>query len=195
MKKAVRKREKVRLNFFANKKTLSITLGICLAVLVSAYITNARYSADSSVNLPTGTCIKGSDRSLMPSYTIKVVNAEQKGISGKKIVVRAPLFTYNPDKKTWNDPLSAKDYVSSVGTVVTNDKGIANVEIPYCTIGNKYFLGENNKIFRSINFYLENVNLPAQNVSDFFDGGGSSLSGLKKIGSNTEPIIFTVYGN
>ena len=89
---------------YFSKKNFGLALGICLAVLASAYITNARYSADSSLKIPMGSCVRGSDRSLMPTYKISVVDANRQGIANKKIIVRAPLFAYNPDKKTWNDP-------------------------------------------------------------------------------------------
>ena len=190
-----RKKKNVHIKYFSSKKLLSLALGICLAVLASAYIANARYSADSSVNLPAGSCIKRNDKSISPSYTIKVLDANQQGVADKKIIVRAPLFTYNADKKSWNDPVSAKDYVASVGTVFTDENGNASIKVPYCTIGNKYFLGENNKIFRSINFYLENDSLPAQNISNFFNGNGYSLSKFKSdvvLGTGEEQIIFSI---
>lgn len=177
------------------KKNFGLALGICLAVLASAYITNARYSADSSLKIPTGSCVRGSDRLLMPTYKIRVVDANRQGIANKKIIVRAPLFAYNPDKKTWNDPASEEDYVENVGTILTDRQGDASISVPYCTVGSKYYLGTDNSIFRSINFYLENMNLPGQNIDDFFTSRGDSISGIRKIvnQANLQPVIFTVY--
>lgn len=189
-----------RFKFPINRRTLSLTLGIGLAVFASAYVTNARFSADSVSGIPTNPCVNGTKTTLMPTYHIKVVDTEQKGVPDKKIIVRAPLFLFSSEKNGWVDPSRANEYVASIDTVVTDSKGVAVVKIPYCMIGDggmgsKYYLGKDNKIFRSINFYLENVNLPAQNVSDFFSGKGVNLSELNKLNAKaeSEPIIFTVY--
>jgi len=198
-KSTSRRRRKSNFKFPANKKTLSLMLGICLTVLASAYVANARFSADSVSGIPTSPCVNGTKTTLMPTYSIKVVDAGQRGIPNKKIIVRAPLFLFSSEKNGWVDPSESNEYVASIDTVVTDSSGMAVVKIPYCVIGSgnssKYYLGKDDKIFRSINFYLENVNLPAQNVSDFFSGKGSNLSEFNKINSKTmsEPITFTVY--
>lgn len=95
------------LKFFKNRKSVSIALGVCLAVVASAYVATAKFSA-----APAGSWAAVTTKT--PTFTIRTFDASGKPVSGVEVKVKV---TYT-NKKT--SGLSSAGKSDSNGIVKIN---------------------------------------------------------------------------